>query len=72
MSCPNPPFDVAYIKKFLEAIKSSSGDDEKAHALEDDLYIRTLEEIAWGATNPIELAKEALKSQTIKFSRWTA
>jgi hypothetical protein len=47
-------------------------DDEKAHALEDQLHTDVLVAIANGADNGAELAMAALHSRTVEFSRWIA
>lgn len=53
-------------------IKSTAGDDERAHSLEDDLHRAVLQAIAEGAPNAVQLAKAALKSTEISFARWCA
>ena len=60
------------IQKRLKAIEDASWDDEYAHILEDDLYREVLRHIAKGnaSASPRELAKEALKSGEIKFTRY--
>lgn len=61
------------VRKAVEEIRKSINDDEKAHILEDALYQDILESIADGtAENPAEMAKEALKTGTLDFSRWYA
>lgn len=47
-------------------------DDEKAHALEDDLYDEVLQAIARGEPNAKELAAEALQTQDLAFARHCA
>ena len=50
-----------------------SGDPEAAHSREDDLYESVLRAIADGlATDPVAMAKEALKTKDIEFPRWCA
>ena len=52
---------------------ASVGDDEKAHTLEDALYKDLLVSISMGlCINPAACAKVALKTQALKFSRWTS
>jgi hypothetical protein len=58
------PADVV---KRVEDIRNSAGDDEKQHSKEGDLY---LDLIKFYANNGCELAKEALKTQKLDFSRW--
>jgi hypothetical protein len=53
-------------------IESVRNDDETAHASEDAMRDLVLEAIANGAPNAAELASEALRSNTIEFSRWCA
>lgn len=59
---------VKEVRQYGEVLR----DDEKAHAAEDQLWEDTLFAIAMGAENPVKLAKEALKTRQIKFSRWCA
>jgi len=44
--------------------------DPQMHIFEDKLHQDVLKAIANGAENPEKLAKEALKTFDIKFSRW--
>ena len=48
------------------------GDDEIAHSFEDDLREKVLEDIANGAENPQELAREVLETSKVHFERWCA
>lgn len=50
-------------------IYAARDDDEHAHNLEDALYIDVLQAIANGAPNAAELARDALRTQDIDFSR---
>lgn len=43
---------------------------DEAHRLEKDLWRDVLQAIADGAENPADLAREALKSREIVFTRW--
>lgn len=61
---------VEYIKKEISDIREL--DPESAHSSEDDLHQDVLKAIANGATNPAELAREALKSLKLDFPRWYA
>ena len=61
--------DVIRIVNDVEARK---GDDESAHSLEDDLHQSVLAEVALGNPQSKAMAKEALKTLEIKFSRWCA
>jgi len=61
----------------LVARHAMNGDDESAHAAEDDLRTKALEAIleavAEGRTNDAaELAAVALRSGNISFARWCA
>jgi hypothetical protein len=67
-----PEITLHAIKSKVEEIKKISSDDEKAHALEDELYILVLMAIAEGCLNPKELASAALEARNIYFSRWCA
>lgn len=70
------PLSLAHIQADLDAIRASAEDDEVAHSLEDTLHERVLQAIADDQFDhyytPAELAREALKSTEIKFSRWCA
>ena len=56
----------------VQAIRDQSGDDEGAHAAEDELYINVLAAIAEGARNPRKLAAAALETRQLGFARWYA
>jgi hypothetical protein len=60
------------VKKELEEIKRSAGDNEAAHQLEDWLFVCVLRAIASGAEDASGLATEALKAGEIEFVRWYA
>jgi hypothetical protein len=57
------------VKKVVKDIKKAAHDDEVAHTLEDDLYLRIIKH---HAANGCELSKEALKASRVKFGRWTS
>ena len=61
---------VVDIKRLLRDIRKE--DDEKAHILEDKMFVMVLKAVASGTENAQALAKEALKSQKINFCRWYA
>jgi hypothetical protein len=63
---------LAEIKKRLAVIEANKHDDEVAHDLEDKLWEDVLVEISRDKSTLGKLAKEALKSRDIKFSRWTS
>lgn len=57
----------------VRAIESMAETDwECAHSLEDQLHRKILHAIANGAENPQELAKAALKTKNIQFTRHCA
>lgn len=61
------------VVRMVEKIRAESGDDERAHSMEDTLYQSVLRCIADGtAENPAECAAEALKAAAISFQRWCA
>lgn len=61
---------VQDIEQRIEEMKTY--DDEVAHRSEDAMREEVLEAIANGAPNAAELARAALKSSELDFSRWTA
>jgi len=66
---------VKDVKAVIADIKhaADSGDYETAHELEDNLYVSVLRAIAKGMViDPSTCAKEALKTQRLKFARFTA
>lgn len=60
------------IKIRIQEIKDISYDNEKAHGYEDQLREDILKAISEGAENAQEMAKLALSTNDIKFSRWYA
>lgn len=62
----------------VEEIRKIRGDDEMAHVYEDRLFSDVLHFIAEDSgrfgvrTGYVKLAREALKTQELKFSRWYA
>lgn len=60
------------VRNRVTTINNLRHDDEAAHSEEDDLYKDVLQLIALGAVEPAALAREALKTKTIKFARWCA
>ncbi len=66
--------NVHYVWDRLQSIKAVAGDDEVAHAMEDDLWRDVLRHIA---NDPAKsefaaLAMLALKTDEIDFRRWCA
>jgi hypothetical protein len=57
----------------VKRIEAMSGDCEAAHSEEDKLFIDVLTSIADGTTDDARgIAREALKSRLLDFSRWYA
>jgi hypothetical protein len=59
----------------VEQIAASSGDDERAHGMEDSLYSDVLQQIADGTLRGAaarDVAAEALKAADLEFARWCA
>lgn len=63
---------VEDIRAEITEIIKRTGDDESQHGREDDLHHAVLLAIAEGAPNAAELAREALKTLDLDFSRWFA
>lgn len=65
---------VEDVKRIVEEIRDVRHDDERAHAMEDDLYKAVLCAIATYRTDntAAQLAAEALKAHDIEFARWCA
>lgn len=64
--------NVDEVKLAVQKINDMRDDDEAAHGNEDDLHRSVLRAIAEGSPVAQELAKEALKTLDIDFSRWCA
>ena len=63
---------VEEVEKRVEEIAAIVRDNEVAHSKEDSLYVNVLEWIAGhGDENSAALAKAALKTEELKFTRWT-
>lgn len=56
----------------VKAIEAMAGDEETAHAAEDELHTDVLQEIAAGSPYAAQLAREALRTLDLKFDRWYA
>jgi hypothetical protein len=65
---------VLGVKRAVTKIRDLAGyDDESAHAREDELWADVLEAIASGKGDPpADLARAALATREIAFSRWYA
>lgn len=58
-------------KEWVNAINRNSEDDEKAHMMQDELYLEALRGIADGTCeDPQQVAKETIKAHDIQFDRW--
>ncbi len=60
------------VSRAVKAIEEVSWDYEKAHGMEDDLYLVVLRTIAFGALSEghgAALAEEALKTRKLDFAR---
>lgn len=64
----------ATARERVEAIAGAAGDDERAHNLEDQLYLDFVAHVAAhpGDVDLAGVAREVLRSQDIVFSRWCA
>lgn len=51
-------------------VASPEGTDPAAHEAEDDLRRDVLSAIAAGSERPADLAREALRTAELRFSRW--
>lgn len=63
---------LAEVAERVEKIRASAGDGEIAHSMEDNLYADVLRSIVDDPSNAQGLAIEALRTQLIDFTRWTA
>lgn len=62
--------DKETIETYLKNIKEAICDEERAHGIEDEMFIFTLTCISSGCANAKELAELALKSRDIQFPRY--
>lgn len=60
------------IKKRVEELEADHHDDEVAHSIEDSIRHDALEAIAFGAASPRDIARVALRTSKLDFSRWSA
>lgn len=58
--------------KAIEWIREHRHDDAAAHTCEDALYVKVLRAVAEGDPKSQELARAALSTLSISFSRWTS
>lgn len=66
--------DVSHVEQRLQVITDAARDFERAHGLEDDLFVEVLTEISKHSTDQRSraLAKAALASRKIDFQRVAA
>jgi hypothetical protein len=64
--------NVSDVEAAIEEIRSEGSDYEKAHGMEDSLYVEVLQAIADGASNSHELARAVLKTKKMSFDRHCA
>lgn len=61
------------VEERLHKIREAMEDDERAHSLEDDLYLEVLKAIASGmCDDPRACAAKAIETQVLAFGRWCA
>lgn len=62
-----------FVKEYLAFIEEISGDDERAHIMEDNIYFAVIKAIAEGrCENITQCCVEVIKCEDIEFSRWHA
>lgn len=62
--------NLNYVKQKIKNIKAIKDDAEMAHITEDELYETVLKEVVKGNPEAVAMAKVALTSQKIGFSKW--
>ena len=72
MPVEEPNVAIESIRRRVAGIRDIAADDEKAHSLEIELHHDVLHAISLGCANPDLLAREALRTRSIPFCRWTA
>ena len=60
------------LKKMLKQIKAVQNDDEHAHILEDSMRQYALKLISNDHPESVKIAKLALSTSKLEFSRWCA
>jgi DNA-binding FadR family transcriptional regulator len=64
---------IKEVQERVSEISNASGDDERAHSMEDDLYQDLLEAIESGeAEAPQAMCQIALTTKAMDFARWCA
>jgi hemerythrin-like domain-containing protein len=63
------PLTVERVKRCVQYIRDVQGDDEVAHAREDELHRAVLAHVASGFDGTA-VAAAAVKTTKLKFSRW--
>jgi hypothetical protein len=61
---------VEKVQALLAGVAAATSDESSAHSREDLLYTSVLAAIAAGADDPAGLARTALESQRLEFSRY--
>ncbi len=64
--------DVDEVRERVAEIAKKAGDPEVAHIAEDTLWLAVLQNIAESDCEHAELAREAIKTDDLEFSRWYA
>jgi hypothetical protein len=68
---PMTPEDIrSRVEALRRMVIKNESDNERWHALEDDIRADVLAAIATGAENSAALAREALRTSGIAFTRW--
>jgi hemerythrin-like domain-containing protein len=65
------PLTVERVKRCVRYIRQEQGDDEVAHAREDELHRAVLAHVSAGFDGK-EVAAAALKTTKLTFARWCA
>ena len=70
---PPSPMTPEWIGRGVDEIRGARHDDERAHAMEDDLHQIVLEALSRGDCEDVKLcAATALKTLSLDFARWRA
>jgi hypothetical protein len=64
--------DIAEAMRRVEAIDAMSGDPERAHGAEDELYLEFVRLVAESDHPLARVASVIVKTQELGFSRWCA
>ena len=63
---------VEQVREGVERVRAVAADDEQAHMSRDGIWLSVLRAIAEGMDDPQALARAALATEDIEFSRWYA